>query len=159
MSAICGGQSWRVEIGGRIRRATAERRADGRLTVELDGVRRSVRVLEYAGTLAVFVEGESWQFEMIDPLAPPEGTDVTAGRLTAPMPGRVVQLLVAAGDTVRQGQAMIVVEAMKMEHTIAAPRDGTVAAVHYAAGDLVEEGAELIALEAAETGTTAAGLG
>jgi 3-methylcrotonyl-CoA carboxylase alpha subunit len=57
-----------------------------------------------------------------------------------------VQLLVAAGDPVQRGQPMMVVEAMKMEHTIAAPRDGTVAAVHYAPGDLVEEGAELIAL-------------
>jgi 3-methylcrotonyl-CoA carboxylase alpha subunit len=62
------------------------------------------------------------------------------------MPGRVVQLLVAAGEAVRQGQPLIVVEAMKMEHTIAAPRDGTVEAVRYAVGDLVEEGAELIVL-------------
>jgi 3-methylcrotonyl-CoA carboxylase alpha subunit len=65
------------------------------------------------------------------------------------MPGRVVQLLVAPGDAVRQGQPMIVVEAMKMEHTIAAPRAGTVAAVHYAPGDLVDEGVELIALSPA----------
>jgi 3-methylcrotonyl-CoA carboxylase alpha subunit len=63
------------------------------------------------------------------------------------MPGRVVQLLVGAGDKVSQGQALIVIEAMKMEHTIAAPRDGTIEAVRYAVGDLVEEGAELIALE------------
>jgi len=62
------------------------------------------------------------------------------------MPGRVVELLVAAGDAVRRGQALIVVEAMKMEHTIAAPRDGRIAAIHYAPGDNVEEGAELIAL-------------
>jgi 3-methylcrotonyl-CoA carboxylase alpha subunit len=53
---------------------------------------------------------------------------------------------VAVGDRVERGQPMMVVEAMKMEHTIAAPRDGAVAAVHYAPGDLVEEGAELIAL-------------
>ena len=64
----------------------------------------------------------------VDPLAPPAGADELAGgRLTAPMPGRVVQLLVAAGDAVRAGQPLIVIEAMKMEHTIAAPRDGTVA--------------------------------
>ena len=62
------------------------------------------------------------------------------------MPGRVVQLLVAAGAAVRRGQSLIVVEAMKMEHTIAAPRDGIVEAVRCAAGDLVEEGAELITL-------------
>ena len=95
---------------------------------------------------AVFFDGESWVFEAIDPLAPPVGADAAAGRLTAPMPGRVVQVLVWAGDAVRQGQPMMVVEAMKMEHTIAAPRDGTVAAVHFAPGELVEEGAELIAL-------------
>jgi 3-methylcrotonyl-CoA carboxylase alpha subunit len=57
-----------------------------------------------------------------------------------------VQLLVAAGDAVRQGQPMIVIEAMKMEHTIVAPRDGTVEAARYAVGDLVDEGAELIVL-------------
>ena len=51
------------------------------------------------------------------------------------------------GDAVRQGQPMMVVEAMKMEHTIAAPRDGTVEAVRYAVGDLVEEGVELIVIE------------
>ena len=119
---------------------------DGMLAVVLDGVRRTVRVLDYGGVTAVFFDGESWIFEAIDPLAPPAGADAAAGRLTAPMPGRVVQVLVRAGDAVRQGQPMMVVEAMKMEHTIAAPRDGTVAAVHFAPGDLVEEGAELIAL-------------
>jgi 3-methylcrotonyl-CoA carboxylase alpha subunit len=66
-----------------------------------------------------------------------------------------VQVLVGAGDMVRQGQPMIVVEAMKMEHTIAAPRDGAVAAVHFAPGDLVEEGSELI--EMAEPGDGRAG--
>src|SRR6202035_1196138 len=124
----------------------AERGAEGRLVITLDGVRRPVRVLEHGAVLAVFAGGESWIIEEVDPLMPPPGADAIAGRLTAPMPGRVVQLLVAAGDRVRRGQPMMVVEAMKMEHTIAAPRDGTVAAVHYAPGDLVEEGAELIAL-------------
>ena len=103
-------------------------------------------VLAHSGTLAVFVDGESWRFEIVDPLAPPPDADTGAGRLSAPMPGRVVQLLVAPGDAVRRGQPLAVLEAMKMEHTIAAPRDGTVAAVHCAAGDLVEEGTELIAL-------------
>ena len=60
--------------------------------------------------------------------------------------------LFAPGEAVRRGQPMMVIEAMKMEHTIAAPRDGIVEAVHYAAGDPVEEGAELIALAEGKTG-------
>ena len=141
---------WRLGLGERVCAAVAGRRPDGRLDIALDGVRRSVRVLaqgpEPGAALTVFIAGESWQLDEVDPLQPPAGALVAAGRLTAPMPGRIVQLLVAAGDPVRRGQPMMVVEAMKMEHTIAAPRDGTVAAVHYAPGDLVEEGAELIAL-------------
>jgi 3-methylcrotonyl-CoA carboxylase alpha subunit len=137
---------WRLAISGQCYEARGERGPDGILAVVLDGVRRIVRVLDGGGVTAVFSEGESWVLEAIDPLAPPEGTDSAAGRLTAPMPGRVVQVLVAAGDTVQRGQPLMVVEAMKMEHTIAAPRDGSVAAVHFAPGDLVEEGVELIAL-------------
>jgi len=140
------GRGWTLKLGERDCHATAERGSDGRFSVMLDGVRCPLRVLEHDGELAVFQGGESWQFTAIDPLAPPAGTDIAGGRLTAPMPGRVIQLLVGAGEAVRQGQPMMVIEAMKMEHTIAAPRDGIVEAVHYAAGDPVEEGAELIAL-------------
>jgi len=146
VSARRDGGGWQLGLGGRLLAAEAERAADGRLAVSLDGARRPVRVLEHGAVLAVFAGGESWMIEEVDPLMPPPGADAVAGRLTAPMPGRVVQLLVAAGDHVRQGQPMMVVEAMKMEHTIAAPRDGTIASVHYAPGDLVEEGAEVIAL-------------
>jgi 3-methylcrotonyl-CoA carboxylase alpha subunit len=146
VSARRDGRGWQLGPGKHRSAAEAERGADGRLAVTLDGVRRAVRILVPGGGLAVFADGESWIIAEVDPLMPPPGASAVAGRLTAPMPGRVVQLLVAAGDRVRQGQPMIVVEAMKMEHTIAAPRDGTVAAVHYAPGDLVEEGAELIAL-------------
>ena len=66
--------------------------------------------------------------------------------LTAPMPGRVIQLLVAAGNRVRRGQPLMTIEAMKMEHTIAAPADGVVESGAVRGRRLVEEGAELIAL-------------
>lgn len=77
--------------------------------------------------------------------APAEG-----GRLTAPMPGKVVSFAVKAGDVVKKGQALAVMDAMKMEHTIAAPMDGVVAELLYAPGDQVVEGAELLKLVAAE---------
>ncbi|WP_404408035.1 acetyl/propionyl/methylcrotonyl-CoA carboxylase subunit alpha [Pseudidiomarina marina] len=69
-----------------------------------------------------------------------------AGSLTAPMNGTVVQVMVKAGDTVTADQALVIMEAMKMEYTIRAPRDGEVAQVYYQAGDLVSDGAELISL-------------
>ncbi len=68
------------------------------------------------------------------------------GRLTAPMPGKVVSFAVKVGDVVKAGQVLAVMEAMKMEHTIAAPQDGTVGELLYAAGDQVAEGAELLKL-------------
>jgi len=141
------GAAWRLTLAAGSRLAAGERREAGILVVALDGVGCAVRVLEAApAVLTVFSGGESWQLEAVDPLAPPSGVDAAAGRLTAPMPGRVAQLLVAAGETVRQGQPVMVVEAMKIEHTIAAPRDGVVAVVHYQPGDLVEEGTVLVAL-------------
>jgi 3-methylcrotonyl-CoA carboxylase alpha subunit len=155
VAATAGGAGWRLALGDLVCETAGDPRSDGTLAVTLDGVRSTVRVLDHGTVLAVFVAGESWLLDRVDPLAPPAGAGIAAGRLTAPMPGRVVQLLVAAGDTVRRGQSMMVVEAMKMEHTIAAPRDGTVAAVHFVPGELVDEGAELIALTAAdETGKT-----
>ena len=92
-------------------------------------------------------------FAEIDPLAARAGEDPTAGRLTAPMPGRVTQLMVEPGTSVRRGEPLMIIEAMKMEHTVTAPADGIVEAVRFAAGELVEEGAELIALVAARPGT------
>ncbi|MDO9143124.1 acetyl/propionyl/methylcrotonyl-CoA carboxylase subunit alpha [Rhodoferax sp.] len=70
------------------------------------------------------------------------------GRLTAPMPGKVVSFAVKAGDRVQRGQALAVMDAMKMEHTIAAPIDGVVEELLYAPGDQVVEGAELLKLVA-----------
>jgi 3-methylcrotonyl-CoA carboxylase alpha subunit len=146
VAAIASGGGWELQIGDRHSHATASFAPDGGAVLTLDGAQRRAIILAHADTLAVFIGGESWRLERVDPLAPPAGADVHAGRLSAPMPGRVVQLLVAAGDRVKQGQALIVIEAMKMEHTIAAPRDGAVESVRYAVGDLVEEGVELIAM-------------
>ncbi len=82
----------------------------------------------------------------IDLLAHAGVAQAEAGRLTAPMPGKVVSFAVKAGDKVSKGQALAVMEAMKMEHTIAAPVDGVVEELLYAPGDQVVEGAELLRL-------------
>jgi 3-methylcrotonyl-CoA carboxylase alpha subunit len=137
---------WLLEVDGETIRAAGERQPDGTLAVVLAGVHGRAAVLDHGLETAVFFSGENWRLTELDPLAAREGDDPGAGRLTAPMPGRVTHLLVEAGDVVRRGEPLMIIEAMKMEHTVAAPVDGTVEAVRFAVGDLVEEGAELIAL-------------
>jgi 3-methylcrotonyl-CoA carboxylase alpha subunit len=142
--------NWLLRFGERAIVAGGEHRPDGALGVTLDGVRRHITVLDHGPQTAVFLDGESWRLIEVDPLAAHSGEDPTAGRLTAPMPGRLTQLMVEAGTHVRRGQPLMVIEAMKMEHTVAAPADGVVEAVRFAVGDLVEEGAELIAMTVPE---------
>jgi 3-methylcrotonyl-CoA carboxylase alpha subunit len=86
------------------------------------------------------------QITAIDLLAHAGEAPADGGRLTAPMPGKVVSFAVRAGDVVSKGQPLAVMEAMKMEHTIAAPADGVVAELLYAPGEQVAEGAELLRL-------------
>ena len=76
-----------------------------------------------------------------------EEPDAGIGSLAAPMPGKVLQVLVRPGATVAKGAPLVILEAMKMEHTIAAPHDGRVAEIHFKAGEQVNEGAELLRLE------------
>ena len=86
------------------------------------------------------------QLTVVDLLAHGGDVQVEGGRLTAPMPGKVVSFAVKPGDRVKRGQPLAVLDAMKMEHTIAAPADGVVAELLYAPGDQVGEGVALITL-------------
>ncbi len=105
--------------------------------------------LYWQGEVAhVFTPRGAARIGLLDPLAHAGEAAEEGGRLTAPMPGKVVSFAVKAGDKVKAGQALAVMEAMKMEHTIAAPHDGTVAELLYAPGDQVTEGAELLKLQA-----------
>ena len=97
-------------------------------------------------TVHIFSSRGATQVELVDLLAHAGDHQAEGGRLTAPMPGKVVSFSVKAGDTVTKGQPLAVMEAMKMEYTIAAPADGTVAELMYAPGDQVTEGAELLKL-------------
>ncbi len=99
------------------------------------------------GHTLIFVDGAR-QHRLIHvvPLDDADRGEGAGGGLTAPMPGKVVQALVAVGDSVVRGQTVMILEAMKMEHAISAPADGTIADVFYAAGDQVDEGAELLRL-------------
>jgi 3-methylcrotonyl-CoA carboxylase alpha subunit len=95
--------------------------------------------------------GEAWRLHRRDPHAPAGEDAASESRLSAPIPGRVVRLLVAAGDAVTKGQLLAVLEAMKTEIKITAPRDGVVAQLGCAEGENVEEGVEILSLATPES--------
>ncbi|CAB3750322.1 acetyl-CoA carboxylase biotin carboxylase subunit [Paraburkholderia solisilvae] len=105
------------------------------------------RVFIDGDTFHVFCRGEAFAFEWQNLLAHAADAEHGEGRLTAPMPGKVIAVLVASGTKVEKGTPLIVMEAMKMEHTIGAPAAGTVAEVLYEVGDQVADGAQLLVLE------------
>ncbi|WP_332815050.1 acetyl/propionyl/methylcrotonyl-CoA carboxylase subunit alpha [Ramlibacter sp.] len=122
--------------------------ADGAIDLQFAGQRTPVQVYAQGETDHVFTPAGATRIVAMDPLAHAGEGETEGGRLTAPMPGKVVSFAVKAGDAVKKGQPLAVLEAMKMEHTIAAPADGTVAELLYAPGDPVDEGAELLRLDA-----------
>ena len=130
--AVAGPLAWRTSGAG--------------LEVGFNGQRSEVRIDWQGETAHVFASHGATQIVEVDLLAHAGEAAAEGGRLTAPMPGKVVSFAVQAGDTVKKGQALAVLEAMKMEHTIAAPADGQVAELLYAPGDQVAEGAELLKL-------------
>ncbi|QCB47044.1 acetyl/propionyl/methylcrotonyl-CoA carboxylase subunit alpha [Hydrogenophaga sp. PAMC20947] len=129
----------------------AEQAGDSGYTIDLqfNGQRQTVQTWQRAELVHVFCDLGATVITEIDALAHAGEVAAEGGRLTAPMPGKVVSFAVKAGDVVKKGQALAVMEAMKMEHTIAAPADGTVAELLYAPGDQVAEGSELLTLQIA----------
>ena len=117
------------------------------VTAVIDGVAHRVEIdAEDNREWRVTLDGEPHALTWLDPYAPADAATATENRLTAPIPGRVVAVLVAPGDAVKRGDPLLLLEAMKTEIRIAAPRDGVVETLGCAAGDSVEEGTELITL-------------
>ncbi|WP_343730938.1 acetyl/propionyl/methylcrotonyl-CoA carboxylase subunit alpha [Duganella sp.] len=106
-------------------------------------------VLRDGDVFHVFANGAHYQLTWNDPMAHAGETESEGGRLTAPMPGKVVAVLASKGQEVKKGEALVIMEAMKMEHTIAAPHDGIVDDILYSVGDQVADGAPLLAFKAA----------
>ncbi len=116
------------------------------MAIEFAGQRLTAAVFRQGEVDHVFTSRGATQITAIDLLAHAGESHAETGRLTAPMPGKMVSFAVKVGDLVQKGQTLAVMEAMKMEHTIAAPADGMVQEVLYAPGDQVIEGAELLKL-------------
>ncbi|HJU24176.1 MAG TPA: biotin/lipoyl-containing protein, partial [Casimicrobiaceae bacterium] len=159
--------------GSRERKVSVKPLVDGSLDVRGDAFRERVRVTRRGDRLAiervdapadgeatlvatvaadgdvrhVFASGVRARLTRIDPLAHVDAAPERGGHLTAPMSGTIVAVMVKAGDEVPKGAALVVLEAMKMEHSIVAPAAGRVAAVHFDVGDRVSEGADLVDVE------------
>ena len=124
--------------------------ADSELQAQLGERRVRAAVVPSGERRQVFFEGRSWPLSLVDTLhVGGEGEEVEGG-LRAPMPGKVIAVLVQPGTTVEKGTPLLVMEAMKMEHTISAPRKGVVKEFRYAPGDQVSDGAELVDFEGVE---------
>ena len=136
--------------GGAVVLARGELAADGTLEADLDGVRLSAVWVRRGADVTVFYGG-GHRLTLIDVVAEASDQEPPGGLLTAPMPGRVVALLVEPGAAVERNQPLIVLEAMKMEHTLKAPQRGTVTGFRYGVGEQVEEGVTLVEFEPAET--------
>ncbi|HSE74736.1 MAG TPA: biotin/lipoyl-containing protein, partial [Dongiaceae bacterium] len=144
------GARWSIAIDdGAPLRLTAPRIDNGALVAGADHGRLRVTIVQDSNQVTVIERGRATRVTRIDVLAEAEAASVGVGQLTSPMPGTVVRVMVEPGAAVTRGQPLMVVEAMKMEHTIAAHADGVVRQVKFRAGDFVAEGVELIQFEAA----------
>jgi 3-methylcrotonyl-CoA carboxylase alpha subunit len=138
----------RLAVGGEDATLVFSRGDDGAVDIQFGALRFAAAMYRRGETVHVFARKGASQITVVDRLAHAGESHGEAGRLTAPMPGKVVSFAVKAGDKVSKGQALAVMEAMKMEHTIAAPADGVVQELLYAPGDQVIEGAELLKMAA-----------
>lgn len=165
---------WVVRGGSETRQVEVERDGD-RFRIVVDGRPQEVEMVRLDGAFASLRfpdSGRSFQITYqrrgngswrvgvgqrefdLAVLSPAEAVEVVGGarasgpsRLTAPIPGKVVAVKAAAGDEVAAGQPLVVLEAMKMEHSLGAPWRGTVSTVSVKPGDRVQEGSDLVLLE------------
>jgi len=117
------------------------------LTATIDDRRMRATFLRDRLDLTILTETGDFHFTLDDPIAKADVDDAATDSLASPMPGKIVTVLVAEGDTVTRGQALLVLEAMKMEHTVKAPADGMIGHLPYRAGDQVDEGVVLVGFE------------
>jgi 3-methylcrotonyl-CoA carboxylase alpha subunit len=113
------------------------------LWLEINGRKQKAVATKVGDVWWVHVNGHTMQFEVIEPGASSADDE---GGLSAPMPGKILEVHVSVGQSVKSGDVLMVMEAMKMEHKIVAGSDGVVEGIHFAEGDQVPQGAELLSL-------------
>ena len=145
-----GRDQWQITLNGQVTLVRGRKLDGDRFAVELDDRRLIASVVAVADKRHVFLNGTTHILLRDDPLHLVEAGGAQGGGLTAPMPGKVVTLLAQAGQKVEKGAPLLILEAMKMEHTITAPAAGVVKAFCFAAGEQVGDGAALVEFEAGQ---------
>ena len=120
------------------------------LLIERQGVRRALLAVRSEGTVFLRWDGEMHGVSLFDPIAAVEANHSHQGGLSAPMNGSIVRILVEVGQAVEAGTQLVVLEAMKMEHSIRAPQAGMIKALFCQEGEMVAEGCALVELEPAD---------
>ena len=144
-------RGWQLDLGDKRFIVDANWLDSERLQLELDGERIIVPVIISRDSIALCLQGQEWKFDLH---VAGQGEDESAaaqGKLVAPMPGSIIALQVAVGDTIQRGDLLMVLEAMKMEHSIVASTEATVSEIFFAVGDQVQEGDQLLSLDNNET--------
>ena len=129
----------------------------GDLVLLFEGVRHRARVLRAEGGVSVVLSGRTFVFAPLDEAGAAGARAAGAGRVIAPIPGRLAALAATPGARVARGQVLVVLEAMKMEIQLSAGADAIVASVRGAVGDMVDEGQEIVMLEDVAPALDAAG--
>jgi 3-methylcrotonyl-CoA carboxylase alpha subunit len=142
-----GGGFHEIELPEGTVRAAAEPAGEDLLLVDLDDIRTVVPVYRVGDRLWMVIDGIPRSLIPDDARSRTDAFDMAAGDVVAPLPGRVAEIQTEPGAHVRKGMPLLVIEAMKMEHTVTAPADGVVAAVRCLVGDSVEEGVVLVDFE------------
>jgi len=151
-----GGGGYRLRVGSIEAPAALRAVAPDLYALELGDQAQQLQILpEGDGQLQIWRDDEHYQLRRQDELERAAAGQPLERALSAPMPGRIIAQSVSVGQSVRKGDPLVTLEAMKMEHTLCAPSDGTVRAVRVAVGDQVQEGMELIELETDSVARTA----
>jgi 3-methylcrotonyl-CoA carboxylase alpha subunit len=138
---------WKLTVDGRTAAVSGALNAASTVSVSVNGAQFQVTAHPYAGAEYLFWNGRTYVLHFVDPMVPSTVDEGAARGLRAPMPGRILELSAVPGAIVRKGAPLLVLEAMKIEHTILAPAAGVLKAFRVAAGEQVAEGAELVTFE------------